>query len=315
MPTEKMGSPNPKARGPDLFARSRKYSAGGVGRAPTHCYRGSSEGALNGLAFASQTRALANSHLPGRLNHGRLTIRHENCRELLSFGSLGPTPPRIHMATLAMFAHRRSRLRPRGFTLVELMIVVCIIALFAGIAAPAVVGQVRDQRTVKSVQTVMNMFREARARSLGRGAAILVGYEQGVFPAPASFYSLESVDPHGVPFSQCTSTAWNATPLGVQTAATPWINGFSSQTDGKANVDFKASFVAAFIVVNNPPVLQLCFSPQGRVFVRSSKALGAAWAPVSGRVEFTAQTQGSSGTPVGIKRKFYVSSDGTTRML
>ncbi len=212
------------------------------------------------------------------------------------------------------FRARASRARgfkPRGFTLVEMLIVVAIIALFAALAAPSVVSQVRDQRAVKSVQTIMNMYREARARSLGRGGAVMVGYDATA--VPSKFYTLESIDARRIPFPECTGTNWGPTPLTAQVATAPMLNTYYSTTDGKADVQFGATFYDTSAGAVTPSKLQVCYSPKGRVFIRTLTT--GPWTPLTGRVEFTAQTLTYAGAPVGIVRKFYIGGDGTTRML
>ncbi len=193
-----------------------------------------------------------------------------------------------------------------------MLIVVAIIALFAALAAPSVVSQVRDQRAVKSVQTIMNMYREARSRSLGRGAAVMVGYDASA--VPSKFYTLESIDARRIPFPECTGTNWGPTPLTAQVATAPMLNSYYSTTDGKADVQFGASFYDSGIgSVVTPTTLQVCYSPKGRVFIRQLNT--GAWTPLTGRVEFTAQTLTYAGALVGIVRKFYIGGDGATRML
>src|SRR5688572_14870591 len=83
-------------------------------------------------------------------------------------------------ARLFVMAGRSNRGLPlglagvRGFTLIELCAVVLIITVFAAVAIPTAVSQLRDRRMQEAARRIGMVYRQARLRALGRGSAVLV---------------------------------------------------------------------------------------------------------------------------------------------
>jgi len=76
--------------------------------------------------------------------------------------------------TRAAGTHRRARARSEGFTLMELMIVVFLIAVVAALAAPSIQRAQADRRTNQSALELVRLFRHARGDAAGYGRAYVV---------------------------------------------------------------------------------------------------------------------------------------------
>lgn len=69
-----------------------------------------------------------------------------------------------------------------GFTLIELMVTIAVLAIIVSIAAPSVSNQLANQRVKSTVSTIENALKEAKAESLIRRQNITVRYNTNVNP-------------------------------------------------------------------------------------------------------------------------------------
>jgi prepilin-type N-terminal cleavage/methylation domain-containing protein len=178
-----------------------------------------------------------------------------------------------------MRPHRPLRALARGFTLIELMVVVVIIAVLAAIAVPLFVERIRENAVNRSVAGMADVFRGARTRAIGRGAAIMVTARddgsiavlEGV-KSTAVATAGQTANCGNLPTRGCTTNTW-VVGAGAVIGTARSVGGMAASTDYTTSVRLGAS-------VQSP--LNICFSPGGRTFVNQTGVFTPAnWAPLT----------------------------------
>jgi prepilin-type N-terminal cleavage/methylation domain-containing protein len=164
----------------------------------------------------------------------------------------------------------------RGFTLIELMVVVVIIAVLAVIAVPLFGAQMRGRRVLQMSVRIADTYRGARARALARGAAITVLADLGT----GRFRVLEAVQGTAAPTSAGGAVCANLPTRGCLT--NNWGNVGTGAVVGTARVveetgndgiQFKTKIGSA--TQKDTGTVAICFSPGGRTFVNETNT----WTP------------------------------------
>jgi prepilin-type N-terminal cleavage/methylation domain-containing protein len=153
----------------------------------------------------------------------------------------------------------------RGFTLVELVIVVVIISVFSALATPAIVKQLRDRKLVEAGQQIAGVYRQARMRAMGRGSAVLVRFGSGTYSVFEAQMGSRQSNPAcaALPFSSCVNNTWS---LADQRRL---VDGYRPAAAGMMK-DMVLGMLGGSTGDSAVAALDVCFTPMGRVFARES---------------------------------------------
>jgi prepilin-type N-terminal cleavage/methylation domain-containing protein len=179
---------------------------------------------------------------------------------------------------------RNLRAGSEGFTLMELMIVVILVSILALIALPSLGEAKFDRHAYDDAGLVMQLFRVARTRAIGRGGAVLVRLHADVGNGDRGTYELwdavrANADPttgtgvggnNRTPVSSCKSpTQWTLDKTNPATANAIFVDGVSlnGSIEGLGNVE---SIVVGASGAPTTQDVYVCVTPLGRTYVATT---------------------------------------------
>jgi prepilin-type N-terminal cleavage/methylation domain-containing protein len=246
---------------------------------------------------------------------------------------------------------RRTRARrSAGYTLIELMVVVVLIALLAMIAAPSMVRARSDRLAFAFARDVSGAIHSARTRAAGRGAAHLVLYLQSTSSGDRGtvviFEALDGTNagsnPAGPnPSSSCRrpnqwayASTWAPSAAADPANFAAVVEGVTANSNGNAgevveqeNIRMKARFStlgSATAPVDVTGAFAMCITPNGTTYYGSGASASAAITAMQQstqpfvdivEVDVARHAAGASNPPiVGLNRRVIVAGSSAPRI-
>ena len=220
--------------------------------------------------------------------------------------------------------HLRRRLRSRGFTLIEMLAVLAMISLLVVLASPSFVRVLRDRRVNRAAMQLVDYYRTARTRAIGRGQQMLVTYSLvgNAATHPGGTGRITMVEPIVTNITGDTTTAGMVTP-GPAPTCNQVLWGTATATQQVAAFDIQNGLYDYTNITffddtqTKATYVEVCFSNTGRMWLREggSPPLDTAFHLVTGVPYFFVQNYDpSTGIKQGPDRWVYVPPNGMARM-
>ncbi|NOY93183.1 MAG: prepilin-type N-terminal cleavage/methylation domain-containing protein [Deltaproteobacteria bacterium] len=201
--------------------------------------------------------------------------------------------------------HRRSD----GFTLLELMIVVTVIAVMAAVAGPSIAAGVQEQRSARAASDMVRLMTRARSASQGYGRAYLARYTAVSGGGNGSIQVYRGLN------NRCNATDWPTVMLGTCASNPLCIESLDMREYARGDQTVRMRAPG-----HNP--LDICFEPSGRTFYRrSASGIGGRFTDrntsadrLFGGFRFSFVRR-VGGTPKGVTRWVVVPLGGDARVL
>ncbi|MCC7535827.1 MAG: prepilin-type N-terminal cleavage/methylation domain-containing protein [Deltaproteobacteria bacterium] len=196
-----------------------------------------------------------------------------------------------------------------GYTLLELMIVIVIVAVVSALAVPGIINTLRENRTYQGASDIARLFRQARLDAVGRGAATAVRWQRVGATPRGRFEMWRS------PVSSCSMTNWTTAAQPTSATLFTALDFSQSPYQVTGGADIRAEYcsnldVTRTVCTAGAAEMWVCYSPAGRVFWSTTGAgftdnptggavtIGGGWPFLVRRFE--------SGAPISVSRVAFV---------
>ena len=199
---------------------------------------------------------------------------------------------------------RDTRAREAGFTLMEAMVVVAVIAISAAIAAPAMSRAMADRRAGEGNHSIVRIVARAQSESIAYGRAHLLRYSDASDGGSNGRLELWRGN-----LDRCSAVDWATT-----------VSGACASTQSCVDlVDMDVYEFAHHSVEMRMPGAtggDLCFEPDGDTFYRNGTTGVFGLTPPAGidGIRFTI-TRLEGGTAAGVQRAVVVPFGGPARVV
>ncbi len=217
----------------------------------------------------------------------------------------------------------------RGFTLIELMVVVILVGIMVMLAVPSMSSARYDRRVYDDAASIAQVVRDARARAMGRGAAIVVQlsnasssrgsylvYEAVTGNSSLTTANIEAGVENRTPDSRCRRGDLNL----LDTTKNVLVESTMLDNQTEISADILSVVVGPTGIVPTAGSAFLCFTPGGHTYYSEGTTANFDSAlPMTSPMTVIVRRRnvaGSSASPdFGLRRRVVIAPSGNTRVV